>query len=87
MTNILFIIKNKLFYKKISTLGPLVIKTEKSVLDSMSEWCLTNHSKSGLVRQCLESQLTVEEVDQKLHQMMAELNITKGLLAGNSVSQ
>jgi oligoribonuclease (3'-5' exoribonuclease) len=53
----------------------------------MSEWCLTNHNKSGLVRQCLESQLTVEEVDQKLYQMMAELNITKGLLAGNSVSQ
>jgi len=53
----------------------------------MNEWCITNHNASGLVKQCLESKLTIEEADEQLNRLMSELNITKGLLAGNSVSE
>ncbi|XP_054153912.1 oligoribonuclease, mitochondrial-like isoform X2 [Oppia nitens] len=70
----------------IKQFGPFVIKTDKHILDSMNDWCVKTHNQTGLVKQCLESQLTVEEVDKKLYEAMYELNIKNGLLAGNSVS-
>ena len=53
----------------------------------MNEWCVKTHTESGLVKQCLESELTIEEVDKRLSESMVQLNISKGLLAGNSVSK
>lgn len=64
-----------------------MIKTEKHVLDSMNEWCITTHTATGLVQQCLESEMTCEEVDKRLYEAMRALNVSKGLLAGNSVSK
>ncbi|CAG2111043.1 unnamed protein product [Medioppia subpectinata] len=70
----------------IKQLGPYVIKTSQTILDSMNEWCVKTHNESGLVKQCLESDTTAEEVDKKLFESMHELGISNGLLAGNSVS-
>lgn len=72
---------------KVRQFGPFIIKTEKHILDSMNEWCVKTHTESGLVKQCLESELTIEEVDKRLSESMVQLNISKGLLAGNSVSK
>ncbi|CAG2176232.1 unnamed protein product [Oppiella nova] len=71
----------------IRQLGPYVIQTSKQILDQMNDWCVKTHNESGLVKQCLESELTVEEVDKKLFEAMNELNISNSLLAGNSVSK
>lgn len=64
-----------------------VIRTEKSVLDNMGEWCVKQHGASGLTAACLESKHTTESVQDEV------LNYIKkwvpqqraALLAGNSV--
>ncbi|KAI1287292.1 Oligoribonuclease, mitochondrial [Halotydeus destructor] len=71
---------------ELETLGPLIINTDKSVLDGMDEWCTKTHTKTGLVQACLKSQLTVEDVDTQLYDMLQAHNVKYGVLAGNSVS-
>lgn len=63
---------------EIETVGPLVIKTDKAVLDSMNEWCMENHGKSGLINQCLESKLSAEDVDQQLADTLEKHGVTNG---------
>ncbi|EJT96738.1 ribonuclease H-like protein [Dacryopinax primogenitus] len=40
-----------------------VVRTEKSVLDRMGEWCTTHHTRSGLVDQCLSSSFPLQEIE------------------------
>ncbi|KAH9036140.1 oligoribonuclease [Lactarius pseudohatsudake] len=64
-----------------------IIRTEKSVLDNMNEWCTNQHGASGLTAACLESKHTTESVQDEV------LNYIKkwvpqqrvAILAGNSV--
>ncbi|KAH9976186.1 ribonuclease H-like domain-containing protein [Lactifluus volemus] len=64
-----------------------VVRTEKAVLDNMSEWCVNQHGASGLTAACLASKHTTESVQEEV------LNYIKkwvpqqrtGMLAGNSV--
>ncbi|KAH9050946.1 oligoribonuclease [Lactarius deliciosus] len=64
-----------------------IIRTEKSVLDNMNEWCINQHGASGLTAACLESKHTTESVQDEV------LNYIKkwvpqqrvAILAGNSV--
>lgn len=72
--------------KEEATLGPLVVKTDKAVLDNMNDWCKKNHGKTGLVKACLESSLTIEEIDEQLYQLLSSKGIRYGVLGGNSVS-
>ncbi|KAF8270493.1 ribonuclease H-like domain-containing protein [Lactarius quietus] len=43
-----------------------VIRTEKSVLDSMTDWCVRQHGASGLTAACLESKHTTESVQDEV---------------------
>ncbi|XP_074595444.1 oligoribonuclease, mitochondrial-like [Brevipalpus obovatus] len=52
----------------------------------MNDWCKKSHRKSGLWKACLESQMTIEDVDNQLSQILAEKCIQVAALAGNSVS-
>lgn len=72
---------------QVSSIGPLVIQTSKAVLDSMNAWCLEHHSASGLIQECLNSQLSVQQVDDQLANFCAQNNVKNGLLAGNSVGK
>ena len=71
---------------EVEALGPLYIKTEQSVLDQMNEWCKKNHRKSGLSEQCLTSDLTIEQADDQLFELLNRHKIKRAGLAGNSVS-
>jgi len=40
--------------------GPnLIIHCDKEILDKMDLWCITTHTKSGLVKACIESKLSI----------------------------
>lgn len=70
--------------QQVDLLGPLVAQTPKSVLDNMNEWCKTNHGASGLVQACLDSQLTIEQIDDQLYDLCQRHSITKGYCDFNS---
>lgn len=71
---------------EVEELGPLYIQTEQAVLDDMNDWCKKNHKKSGLSKACLESDLTIEQADDQLFQLLQRHDIKRAGLAGNSVS-
>uniref|UniRef100_A0A8H7Y5M6 Exonuclease domain-containing protein n=2 Tax=Psilocybe cubensis TaxID=181762 RepID=A0A8H7Y5M6_PSICU len=64
-----------------------VIKTDKSYLDGMDEWCTEQHGRSGLTKACLESPYELEFVSkQVLAYIKKWIPIQRvGVLAGNSV--
>ncbi|GAA5966067.1 hypothetical protein JCM8115_004921 [Rhodotorula mucilaginosa] len=64
-----------------------IIKTEKTVLDRMNEWCINQHGKTGLTQACLESKYTMEQVDQLVTEYVTRHFPPEApaLLAGNSV--
>ncbi|GAA5858372.1 hypothetical protein JCM8547_004668 [Rhodosporidiobolus lusitaniae] len=64
-----------------------IVKTEKEVLEKMNEWCIKQHSKTGLTRACLEAAQTMDEVDQLVTSYVSQHfpPNTPMLLAGNSV--
>ncbi|KIJ65905.1 hypothetical protein HYDPIDRAFT_109989 [Hydnomerulius pinastri MD-312] len=64
-----------------------VIKTEKSVLDGMDEWCTTQHGKSGLTKACIESPYTKDHVSKAVLQYIQKWipDRRTGVLAGSSV--
>lgn len=72
--------------KEIDALGPLVVNCDKEVLDRMNKWCIKTHTKTGLVKAALNSNYSVDDVDQQLHSFLSKHQIKYGLLAGNSVS-
>lgn len=71
---------------ELDRLGPLVLECDKETLDSMNEWCINNHNKTGLTAKCLKSKLTVEDVDEQLSNMLNKHSIKGAILAGNSIS-
>ena len=70
---------------ELATSGPWVIHKELKLLNQMNEWCITSHTRSGLFSACLQSTLTVEQLDEKLANFLKEHQISKGVLAGNSI--
>lgn len=64
------------------------IKQSDTLLDSMSEWCKTQHTKSGLVEAVKKSPLE-EEVENNFLQFLSKhfSKEEKIILAGNSISQ
>jgi oligoribonuclease len=71
---------------EVESLGPLYIQTPHPVLDNMNDWCKKNHAKSGLTKQGLDSELTIEQADELLFQLLSRHKIKRAGLAGNSVS-
>jgi len=66
----------------------LIIRTEKSELDQMDEWCTQHHAQSGLTQACLASQISMEAAESTVLELL-EKHTPKGKcpLAGNSVGQ
>lgn len=65
----------------------LIIHQSKEVLDSMNSWCLNQHSKSGLIEDCLKSSTSEEEADDVLLNFLQDRQLPKNEcpLAGNTV--
>ena len=74
-----------------SLAGPdLVIHHSQSLLDAMGPWCMEHHTKSGLVREVLESKVTMADAETKIidfiERTTSPVNGKRRLiLAGNSV--
>lgn len=68
--------------------GPdLVIHHPKELLDAMGPWCMEHHTKSGLVRQVLSSQLSMSDAEQQIIDFIEKQTnkSNRRILAGNSV--
>ncbi|KAJ3020759.1 UNVERIFIED_CONTAM: hypothetical protein HDU68_009985 [Siphonaria sp. JEL0065] len=65
----------------------LIIRTEKSLLDSMDEWCVQHHGQSGLTQSAIDSKQSMQDVESQIltfiKKYIPEKNV--GVLAGNSV--
>ncbi|XP_063241190.1 oligoribonuclease, mitochondrial isoform X1 [Bacillus rossius redtenbacheri] len=65
---------------------PLIIHQPDQVLNSMNEWCIENHRKSGLTEASRRSTLSLQEAEHTLLQFLrAHTPQGKCPLAGNSV--
>jgi len=55
--------------------------------DSMNEWCINQHGKTGLTQACIDSPHTHEQVEQKVRAYLEKWipETGAGLLAGSSV--
>ncbi|GAA6025759.1 hypothetical protein JCM11491_000344 [Sporobolomyces phaffii] len=64
-----------------------IVQTDKAVLEGMNDWCIKQHGKTGLTRACLNSQLTMAQVDSLVSAYVSKHfpPSTPALLAGNSV--
>lgn len=82
----LFWINIRVFSIQLDSIDSLYISTPKKVLDEMPEWHQKHFTENGLIKQCLNSNLTLEQVDSKLSDFMIKNNIKKGILAGNSIA-
>lgn len=64
-----------------------VIHCDKSIMDSMNEWCTEHHGASGLTQKVINSNKTKEQVERELlnyiKRFIPEKNV--GILAGNSI--
>ena len=71
--------------------GPdLVIHHPKSLLDAMGPWCMEHHTKSGLVRQVLNSKLSMSDAETEIINFIEKITSSRTnkkhlILAGNSV--
>jgi oligoribonuclease len=64
-----------------------VISHTKAQLDSMSQWCIDTHGKSGLTQACLSSKTTAETAATELLAYVKKFipDPRRALLAGNSI--
>ncbi|XP_053945215.1 probable oligoribonuclease [Anastrepha ludens] len=62
------------------------IKYPKEVFEQMNEWCVKQHNESGLVKKCLQSDITPEGAETLLLDYLKK-HVPKGKcpLAGNSI--
>lgn len=67
--------------------GPdLVVHQSDEVLDSMSEWCVEHHGKSGLTAACKASAISLEQAEeQTLAVLRAHVEPGAAPICGNSV--
>jgi oligoribonuclease len=68
--------------------GPeIIIKQDKSLLDSMDAWCTEHHAKSGLTEKVLKSEYSMEQAEKKVLDFITSHipEYQAGVLAGNSI--
>lgn len=65
---------------------PIAIQLSKEVLDNMDPWCIEQHGKTGLTRECLESNRSLLQVQDWILDVLSK-HVPKGagVIAGNSV--
>jgi oligoribonuclease len=69
--------------------GPVfAISQPGEVLDTMSEWCIEHHGKSGLTKRCRESKVSLAEATKQTIRFV-EQYVPKGKspMCGNSIGQ
>ncbi|PFH52109.1 hypothetical protein AMATHDRAFT_140673 [Amanita thiersii Skay4041] len=64
-----------------------VIRTNKTVLDSMDPWCINQHGQSGLTQACLSSPHSLDYVSSEVLAYIKKWipDRSTGVLAGNTV--
>lgn len=64
-----------------------VIHCDKSVMDSMNEWCIEHHGASGLTEKVIKSEKSKEQVENELLEYIKKFipDRNVGILAGNSI--
>lgn len=63
-----------------------VVHYDKSILDQMNEWCIEHHGSSGLTKKVIESNKSLNEVEDELYQYIKRFTSPKAaVLAGNTV--
>lgn len=69
--------------------GPtFAIRKPKAVMDEMGEWCTNQHGSSGLTQRVLESQVSMQEAEQKTIEFLLQyVDEGKSPMCGNSVHQ
>lgn len=69
--------------------GPVfAIKTADDVLDTMSEWCIEQHGKSGLTARCRASNVSLAEAEAKTLAFLSQyVSPGKSPMCGNSIGQ
>ena len=69
--------------------GPsMVISQPKEILDGMDDWNTEHHTKSGLLKQALDSKITLEEAEAVTYDFVSRhVKIHKSPLCGNTVWQ
>ncbi|CAH1173505.1 unnamed protein product [Phaedon cochleariae] len=67
--------------------GPeIIINQPKSILDSMDEWCIKQHGKTGLTEACLKSSISLKEAESSVLDFLCKHVEEKQCpLAGNSI--
>lgn len=69
--------------------GPVrAIQTPPSVLEAMDEWNTRTHTQSGLVKRCLESQVSLAEAERETLDFLGQF-VSQGRspMCGNSICQ
>ena len=66
----------------------IIIRTDEALLNGMDEWCTEHHAASGLTNACLNSQISMEEAEDKVLDLLQKYT-PHGVcpLAGNSIGQ
>jgi len=70
---------------------PVVIHQTDEIIDGMDRWCTEQHGGSGLIKECRDSDLEMDEADERLAFLMREYETTdygmgaKMPMGGNSV--
>ena len=69
--------------------GPhCIIHQSDSVLDAMNQWCIKQHSLSGLTQAVKDSKTTLDDAQQALYNFVQEYCIPgKAVMCGNSIWQ
>lgn len=75
------------FFFQLDSLDSLYISTPQEKLESMGDWCKKTFAKNGLTEKCLNSQVTLQQVDIMLDDFMVKNKIKNGILAGNSIGK
>lgn len=67
--------------------GPAcIVHQPNHIMDSMDPWCTAHHRDSGLTAKVLESQTTIEDVQEKVIEFIEQFEyVGRLVLAGNSV--
>lgn len=63
----------------------MVISHSEDVLSKMDSWCVAEHTKTGLVAECLESKMTLDDAHHQIFNFMRAHGVKKSPICGNSI--
>lgn len=70
----------------IDILDPIAINTSKEIMENMCEWCVNQHSKSGLTQRVLDSKISLTEAESMVVNFIKKyVKEKESPLCGNSI--